>query len=179
MPKVKWGIDPDEPEDLEQFDVYDGPDLRSGVYTGVLTRLTIKKNKNDDDMLNGLFIVRDETKPQFNGAALWFNQNVTQQGAPYVKQWLKSIGLTWKDFTDKTVTEDSDRPTKVLKIGRVKFNDGNEVPTRVQVGMSKKTDDYPESKPEIKSFLPPREDESDEDWDDGDDGGDESSKPVF
>jgi hypothetical protein len=172
MPKVKWGIDPDEPEELEQFDTYDGPDLKSGVYQGNLLRLSVKENRNGDDMLNGMFQVADDTKPQYNGAVLWFNQNITDQGKPYVLQFLKAIGLTWKDFTDRTVTESSDRPTKVLKIGKVKFNDGAEVPVRVSVGMSKTTPEYPERKPEIKSFLVPREDEG---WDDSDDGEDDDS----
>ena len=175
MPKVKWGIDPNEPEELEQFDVYDGPDLKSGVYQGNLTRLSIKENRNGDDMLNGMFVVADDTKPQFNGAVLWFNQNVTEQGKPYVLQFLKAIGLSWKDFTDRTVTEDSDRPTKVTKIGKVKFNDGHEVPVRVNVGLGKASPEYPERKMEIKSFLTPRDAEG---WDDDDDDGDEGDSPF-
>ena len=176
MPKVKWGIDPDEPEELEQFDVYDGPDLKSGVYEGVLTRLTVKKNKNDDDMLNGLFVVKDDTKPQYNGAAVWFNQNVTDQGKPYLLLFLKAIGLAWKDFTSRSVLEDSkERPTKVLKIGNIKFNDGEEVPVRVQIGMSRTSPEYPESKPEIKQFLKPRAAE----WDDSDDEDDGDEERPF
>lgn len=167
MPKVKWGIDPDEPEDLEQFDVYDGPPLPTGVYQGNITRLTVKKNKNDDDMFNGLFVVDEspeDGKDKFNGATLWFNQNITQQGSVYIKQWLKAMGLSWADFRDRTVLEDSkDRPTKVLKIGSQKFNDGVDVPVRVQVGMSKSTPEYPEKKPEIKSFLLPRD--AEDEWD--------------
>lgn len=176
MPKVKWGISNDEPEELEQYDVYDGPELRSGVYQGNVLRLTVVKNRNDDDMLKVMFQV-DETgdKAKYNGAVLWSNQNVTDQSKPYLLQFLKALGLTWSDFTNRTVLEDGkERPTKVLKIGRVKFNDGNEVPCRVNVGLSKSTPDYPERKPEIKSWLLPRDAEE---WDD-DDADDDGENPF-
>jgi hypothetical protein len=178
-PRVKWGIDPDEPEELESFDIYDGPDLKSGVYQGNLMRLTIVKNRNDDDMLKGMWQVDDPAKPQYKGAVLWFNQNITDQGKPYVLQWLKSLGLTWDDFTKRTVIEDADysasSPSKVTKIGRLKFNDGNEVPCRVSVGLSKSTPEYPERKPEIKNWLPPKDDE----WDADDDGDGEPDDSPF
>ena len=45
----------------------------------------------------------------------------------------------------------------------------NEVPCRVNVGLSKSTPDYPERKPEIKSWLLPRDAEE---WDDDDADGD-------
>lgn len=178
MPRVKWGIDTDEPEELETYDVYDGPDLKSGVYQGNILRLTITKNKNDDDMLKGMWQCDDPAKPQYKGAVLWFQQNVTDQGKPYVLQFLQSVGLTWDDFIKRTVIEDADYskadPSKITKIGRVKFNDGAEVPCRVSVGPSKSTPEYPERKPEIKNFLKPKEDE---DWDDGD-GDDDGDNPF-
>jgi hypothetical protein len=181
MPKVKWGINPDEPEELEQYDIYDGPDLRTGVYAGNIMRLTVVENRSKDDMLKVMFQV-DETgdKAKYNGAVLWSNQNVTDQSKPYLLAFLKAIGLTWDDFTKRSVLEDAkERPTKVLKIGRVKFNDGNEVPCRVQVGLSKATPDYPERKPEIKSWLTPRDVEE---WDDSDadeDADDKASASPF
>lgn len=174
MPKVKWGIDPDEPEELEQFDVYDGPELRPGVYQGVITRLTVQENRNSDDMLKAMFIVRETgEKAKYNGAVLWANQNVTDQGKPYLLQFLKALGLKWADFTSRSVLEDAkERPTKVLRIGNVKFNDGNEAPVRVNVGMSRSTPEYPDRKPEIKSWLQPR-DAEEADWEDGEDEGEE------
>lgn len=180
MPRIKWAIDDAEPEELEGFAVYDGPDLTRGVYDGVITRLTIKTNSNGDDMLNGLFIVRttNPERKKFNGADVWFNQNITEQGKPYVLQWLKSMGLTWADFTKKTVTDTDERPCKVMKIGLKKFNDGNEVECRVQIGMSKATPGYP-SKPEIKQFLKPKdEDEAWEDDEQGDAGEDGEENPF-
>lgn len=173
MPKVKWSIDTAEPDELEEYGVYDGPELpRTGVFHGVIKRLSLKENSNGDDMLNGLFEVRESgeenDKDKYNGAGIWFNQNITDQGKPYVLQFLKSLGLTWKDFIKSTVTEDDGRPTRVMKIGKVKFNESNEPKVKVSIGMSKGTPDYP-SKTEIKQFLAPKP----EDWDDDGDDGDE------
>ena len=171
MPKVKWGIDPDEPEELEEFDIYDGPDVKPGVYAGWVTRLTVVENRNQDDMLKAMFQV-DETgdKAKSNGAVFWSNQNVTNQSKPFLLRFLKALGCSWADFSSRSVLEDSkERPTKVLKIGRVKFNDGAKVPCRVQLGWSRTTPEYPDRRLEIKSWLPPR-DEDDAAWDDGDDG---------
>ena len=179
MPKVKWGIDASEPEELEQFGVYEGPDVRPGVYHGVLKRLTLKENSNGDDMLNGLFEIRESgkenDKDKYNGAGIWFNQNITDQGKPYVLAFLKAFGLTWKDFTTNTVTESADRPTPVTKIGRVKFNDGNEPKVRVSIKMSKATPEYP-SKPDIGQWLPPKD--GDAEWDDSDAAGSSEEDPF-
>lgn len=179
MPKVKWGISTDEPEDLEQYDIYDGPDIKTGVYAGNVLRLTITKNRNNEDMLKVMFQVQETgEKEKYNGATFWANQNVTEQGNRFVKAFLKALGISWSEFINRTVTEESkwskESPTKILKIGRTKFNDGNEVPCRVQIGLGKATPEYPERRMEIKSWLPPREAEE---WDDSDadeDGADDS-----
>lgn len=179
MPKVKWAIDSAEPDDLEPFDVYDGPNPPRGVYNGVITRLQLKENSNGDDMINGLFIMKtdDPEKKKYNGCAVWFNQNVTEQGAPYVKQFLKAVGLTWKEFVSRTVTESADRPTSITKIGNVKFNDGNEVPARALVRPKRPTPGYPGGDPDIGQWLVPKE--SDEDWDDSDDDDDDDEGNPF
>lgn len=182
MPRVKWAIDSSEPEELEGFAVYEGPPIERGVYNGVLTRLTIKTNSNGDDMLNGLWIARtnDPERKKFNGFDSWFNQNITEQGKPYVLQWLKSMGLTWDDFAKRTVTDTDERPCKVMKIGKIKFNDGNEPTCRVQLGMSKATPGYP-ARMEIKQFLKPKDEEDawaeDDDADDSD-GEDAEDNPF-
>lgn len=179
MPKAKWGIGTEEPEELEQFAVYDGDEPPTGVYPFVLKRLTVKENKNGDDMLNGLVEIRapkSDKKSKYNGWAVWFNQNVTDQGAPYVKQWLKSLGLTWKDFTNKTVLESDERPCKVVKIGNVKFNDGNEPPLRATIKMGRKSGDYP-ARLEIGQWLAPQEESGD--WDGADDGDEPDEDDPF
>lgn len=181
MPRVKWGIDASEPEDLEAFDVYDGPVPPRGVYAGVVTRLQIKENKNGDDMLNGLWVIKttDPDKKRYNGCAIWFNQNVTEQGSPYVKQFLKSMGLTWDQFIKQTVTDSNDRPANVKSIGRTKFNDGNEVPCRALVRPKKAQPGYPGGDPDIGQWLMPK-DEDDSAWEDDEaDEADETDEDPF
>lgn len=180
MPKVKWSIDTTEPDDLEEFDVYDGPVPPRGVYNGVLTRLQLKENKNGEDMLNGLFIIRsnDPDKKKYNGCAIWFNQNVTEQGKPYVKQFLKAIGLTWDQFVKQTVTESNDRPTNIKSIARVKFNDGNEVPARALVRPKKATPGYPGGEPDIGQWLAPKDDDDDA-WDEDEPNDDDGEEDPF
>jgi hypothetical protein len=181
MPKVKWGIDNAEPEELEGFDVYDGPNPPRGVYVGVITRLQVKENSNGDDMLNGLFIIKttDPDKKKYNGCAIWFNQNITEQGKPYVLQFLQSVGLTWSDFVSRTVTDTAERPAKITKIGRVKFNDGEEVECRALVRPKRSTPGYPGGDPDIGSWLKPKD--AEDSWDDdedGDDSADEDDNPF-
>lgn len=171
MAKVKWAISDDDPEFVPSFDVYDGPEPPAGVYRFRLRRLGIRKNSNNDDMLNGLLVISDSRpdKKKYNGWTVWFNQNVTDQGKPYLVQFLASIGVTLSDFVNKsahdgaTVTE---RPVQITRIASVKME--SEPMLRASLGMSKPTEKYPIAKMEAKQFLP-LEEETDADDKDGDD----------
>lgn len=179
MGKVKWAIDTDEPEDLQQFDVYDGDLPPRGVYRCVVKAGTfkVKTNKNGDDMLNGLLVIEETKgdKKKYNGCPIWFNQNVTDQGAPFIKQMLKAFGLSWKDFVSKTVTDDDQDPPVIMKIGDVKFGD-KEPEVRI---LAKRGSYNGEAKLEVASWLPPRDDDDDDDdpddGDNGSDGGDDEA----
>jgi hypothetical protein len=190
MPRAKWAVSTDEPEDLEPYDVYDGPKPPAGVYQTKLTRLSVKANKNDEPMLNGLLIVSEpkaSPKSQYNGYGIWFNQNVTEQGGPYVKQFLTAIGLTWAEFKAKTVLEGdmpdtkNDPATRIMKIGKVAFNDGNDVPVRVAT----KEDSYNGApKLSVTQFMGPRdrtdeEEDADDDTADDDDTAEAGGKAPF
>jgi hypothetical protein len=183
MPKVKsWGLSDDsEPDDLETYEPYDGEDPKKGVYIFRLTNFRIKANKNDDPMLNGMLVIQDGRpgKKQYNGFPIWFNQNITDQGKPYVKQILKALGLSWSDLVNKTVIEgdmpksNDDDPAPIVKIGNVKFS-GNDVIVRASLGYRK--DNTEEL--EVKSFLEPKDGDdeggvADEDAADEPDAGDE------
>lgn len=165
MPKVKWSLDTDEPDELEVGGFYDGEVPPQGVYQVVLKRLSLKENRNGDDMFSGLLEIREpkgSPKAKYNGYGFWFNQNVTKQGAPFLKNFLvHGLGVTWKDFLTKTVTEDDDRPTKVVKIGKVTIED-NEIEMRVSARRGKDRDSNPQL--ENPRFLPPRDEDEDEDW---------------
>jgi hypothetical protein len=124
MPKVKWGIGNEEPEDLQSFEQYEGDTPPGGVYWWKVKKLTLEKNRNDDDMLKFLLIIDEpesSEKAKFNLYAMWVNFNVTEEGGPFIKRMLAAFGLKWSDFIETTVTEDEGRPTDILRIGDVKF----------------------------------------------------------
>lgn len=160
MGRVKWSIDSDEPDDLPVFDTYDGEDPPKGVYRFRLRRLTLKTNSSDDDMFSGLLVLSDTRpgKKQYQGFTVWFNQNITEQGKPYLKQFLVSLGISWQDFMKKTIHDGAktdDRPAQITVLGGVKLEKEPEL--RASIGMSKATPQYP-AKLEVKTFLPPEDD---------------------
>lgn len=175
MGKVKWSIDSEEPEELEGFEVYDGPEPPKGVYNCTIKFLRLKENRNGDDMLNGLLVINEDRaeKKRYNGYSFWFNQNVTEQGKPYVLAFLKSLGISWKDFINKTVVDEDTDPPTITKIGTVKF-DGS---TEVRVLTKMQTGEFSGLTP--SQWLPPLdEDPDDDDDDDDDDDGDTEGKPF-
>lgn len=127
MARVKWGIGGEEPEEMEAFDVYDGPVPPVGVYRCKLRRLQIVTNRNGDDMVKWVMDIAEpkgSEKARYNGCGIWGQQNVTEQGKPFLKSVLvHGLGVSWSDFIGKTVTESDERPTMVKSIGRKKFLD--------------------------------------------------------
>jgi hypothetical protein len=127
MARAKWSIGDDEPEELETYDSYDGEIPPSGVYRLIGKRLSIVKNRNDDDMLKWIMNINEpkgSPKAQYNGYTVWGQQNITVQGRPFLAAVVKhGLGVGWKDFTSKTITEGDERPTMVKSIGRKKFLD--------------------------------------------------------
>lgn len=173
MARVKWSIDPDEPDDLPAFDAYDGPDAPAGVYNFRLRRLGLKRNKNDDDMLNGLLVVHESRpdKKQYNGFTVWFNQNVTEQGKPYIKQFLTSLGISWSEYMKKTIHDGDkadDRPAQITVLGGVKLE--KEPQLRAQI--KNDTDQNGKPKMSVAQFLPPK-DEDEEEYDSDDEASDD------
>jgi hypothetical protein len=129
--KAKWGIGSDKPEDLPDFLTNDeileknGEKYPRGRFRLHIKEITVKKNNSDNDMM----VIRcevnetDKAKKSYNGWFLITNQNITDQGKPYLLKFLKAIGATWNDFMENTRTtpETSVEPTKILSIGPVKF----------------------------------------------------------
>lgn len=113
--------------DLDDSTFYDGPVPPKGVYRGKLKRLALKKNKNGDWMFNGVVEINETSrhKKQYNGYGAWFNQNITESGAPFVNAFLDALGLSkaqkkafWGSTGVKTETGDSkDGPHPVEAIG--------------------------------------------------------------
>jgi hypothetical protein len=169
---AKWGVPAKEPEDMPDFlsneEIVDkmGGDPR-GVFRVQVKKITVVKNKNKDDMLKitAEIAETDKAKKGFNGYAFWDQQNVTDQSAPFLKQFLRSIGATWKDFNEKTkmtpmTTTD---PCEIHAIGPVNFAGSKKVFAMV----SAKLDNYNgNERAIIGRWLPPKDDageEADED----------------
>jgi hypothetical protein len=182
VPKVKaWDIDPDEPEELETFDTYDGPVPPKGIYRCRIKWIQLKENKNGDRMFSILAEIAEPNKSEkseYNGYAIWNNLNVTNQGKPYVMNFLSSLGITWKDFLNKTNTADTDLPSDVIQMGKVKFpahDSGNTPYLRVNAKRGKDMAGEPALVVNGAGYLP---DKGSSDDDDGDDE-DGDDKPPF
>jgi len=125
---AKWGVPSTEPDDLPDFlsneEIAEkmGGDPR-GVFRVWIKKITVVKNKNDDDMLKITAEIFDTAKDKkgYNGYAFWENQNITEQGAPFLKQFLKSIGVSWADFQQRTkmTAETKTEPRTIISIGKV------------------------------------------------------------
>jgi hypothetical protein len=171
MPKAKWSIDSSEPEELEQYEPYDGDLPPLGVYYGKIFRLTVEDNKNGDRMLTVGFRVDDprKNKKRFNGYAAWDRLNITEQSKPFVLLFLKALGLTWADFWNKTIEEAGEGRVLIKSIGRKKFNLGEGNPVRVQLRSDTDQAGEPSRRPGWLPWLDPSDSEHIEDDDEDED----------
>lgn len=159
---AKWGVPSKEPEDLPDFlsneEIVEkmGGEPK-GVFRIWIKKLTVVKNKNDDDMIKivGEIFETDKEKKGYNGYAFWTQQNVTEQGASFLKQFLKSFGATWADFQQRTkmVPETKLDPATITAIGKVNFAGSKKVLARATVGMGRASGGY-EARTEIRRWLP-------------------------
>lgn len=159
---AKWGVPSKEPEDLPDFMSNEeiaekmGGDPR-GVYRIWIKKLTVVKNKNDDDMIKIVAEIfeTDKEKKGYNGWAFWTQQNVTEQGASFLKQFLKSFGASWADFQQRTkmIPETKLDPAQITAIGKANFAGTKKILARASVGMGRASGGY-EARTEIKRWLP-------------------------
>lgn len=130
--KVKWAIGAEEPDDLQDFLSNDDIEEKHGRpprgnYTLQVKRVTVREIKSGDnaggDRLNLMLIINEPSKSDksvFNSYLVWDGMNVTEQGKPFIKRWLKALGLEWDDFYSKSKQDDED-PPHITQIGKVKF----------------------------------------------------------
>lgn len=137
MPKASWGnlegADSIWEDELDDYPIYEGDLPPKGVYRLVLKSLRLKKNKNDDPMLNALLLINEPAgskKSQYNGKDVWANLNVTRQGAPWVNNFISAlvpenkVAAVRKAFWGQKVMVDKEEPPNVLSIGAVKIETG-------------------------------------------------------
>ena len=178
MPKMRFTGLPADPGELPGGDFYLGDVPPAGVYKCKVKWIKVKENKNNDPMINGIAVVNEpkgSSKSKFNGYAMFFNQNVTEQGAPFLAQFLTALGARYKDFAAGNVTVDSEETPNIVRIGTFKVGD-NPI-----VIAAKRGEWQGQDRLEVMRFLSAEdadEDEDDEDLDveedDEDDESDES-----
>ena len=162
---VKWAIGSEEPEDLPGFKSNDeiGKPPR-GVYTFEITKIAKTVTQKGDDRLvvTAVIAEKDKDKKKWNGYTIWEGFMFLDQSLPFLKRFLKSIGVTWKEFADKSMIDDTVDPPEVTKIGKLNLRGK----TPVLVKAATKDDPYAgQDRLSITSFLAPPEDADDEDAD--------------
>lgn len=109
MPKATWGLDENEPEELNSGPIYKGEKPPPQYYRVKVDFLAVKLNSSADKMISGRVLIDEpegSSKAQFNGYPIWVNQNVTDKGAPFLKKFINAFGISWSDFNNKTVLEE-------------------------------------------------------------------------
>jgi hypothetical protein len=115
------------------FKAYAGPTPPKDVYHGLLKQLSVpsKPNKNGDYMLRGMVEIQETgRKAKYNGYAIWFRQNISEQGAPYVNQFLDAISggsdayrkAFWAKLSSGGLV--TDNKDKVTKLAGKRYVDG-------------------------------------------------------
>jgi hypothetical protein len=169
--KVKWAIGAEEPEDLQDFLSNDdiltkNTDKKTkevnwpgkGPYTFRVQFVRKGEIQNGDNAgqprLRIMVVLQDEQTPDWNGYAVFDGFNVTDQGKSFLKRWLRSIGVEWKDFYNNTTQEENGDNIDIVRIGGVNFKGAKPVTLRATVKV-KPADDYNDDEHlEIGRYLP-------------------------
>lgn len=178
---VKWALGADEPDDLADFltndDIVKKNKKRKeiiwptkGPHTFKVKRLKVKDNKNGDPRISVMLIMDNGKKhdgASWNGYCIFDGFNVTEQGAPFIKRFLKALGLEWSDFMKKTKQVEDKDSAEIVQIGKVKFGaDAAKDPVVLAMVKVKPADDYNDDEHmEITRYLPVDDDEDDDDED--------------
>lgn len=180
MPKLSFGIDGVGKEDIEGG-FYQGDPPVPGTYKGKLKICRVGKIKKagENQGKPRLAILVEITEGKYKGAGVWTGLNVTDQGVPYVNQWLNSLtdgsnsakkaiqDAFWGPGPDVVKNGDI---VEVKKIGRYPINSPEgEIPIIFTVKKGKDQDGSP--RPEVGRFLS-KSTSSDQDGDDDDDDDD-------
>lgn len=177
--KVKWALGSGEPDDLQDFKdneqiVKENKGLPpKGTYTLAVRWLRVKPNKNGDDRISTMLVMDEPKKGKgapWNGYVVWDGFNVTEQGAPFIKRFLKAMGLSWSDFTELTKQDEQD-PPHITRIGKVRFESGKDPHVRALLKIVPPDDYNADERMEVQRYIPVEDDAADDADDDGEDEG--------
>lgn len=201
MPKFNLNINGVDVEAAEGFDEWKGPLPPKGSYPATLKSVKVKQIKNkSDNRLQILCVLNtkgDPEREQYDGCPVWGGVNLTEQGIPYINQFLQSISTDESDYQKVKrafyagfVTDE--KKENVLKIGTKKVNSPE---GEMQIMISLGHNVYEgKTSAKVASFLPPQsgeesadededvaeEDDEDEELDvEDDDDGDVEDESVF
>lgn len=180
--KVKWAVGKNEPEDLPEFLTNDDIVKKYGVppkdtYRFAVKRLTVKPNRNNDDRI-GVMLIIDEPgkagkgKAKYNGYLVWDGFNINEQGTPFLKRFLKALGIKWSEFYNDTVQNDDD-PPHIVKMGKVRFEHVKDPHVRAVVKVKGPDDFNDDDHLEIGRYLPADEESESEEPDEDEDESEE------
>lgn len=160
MPKAKWGsLTATDIESAESnFVTYEGEIPPRGVYRFKLKSAKSTESSNGNPMVKLVLILDGSWKPkhkEFDGCPAFTQVMIMDSTAFQVRAFCDAIGVTARDFLNKTVLDDDD---KLVKIGKVSLADGDLLVTaNCQPGEYEGT-----PKLEIKGLLPKAEEEPEE-----------------
>jgi hypothetical protein len=171
---VKWAIGGDEPEDLAEFKdneqiVKENKGLPAkGVYRMAVRRMYVKPNKNEDDRISVMLVIDEPKKSKsvsFNGYLVRDGFNITEQGTPFLKRFLKGLGLSWDDFYKRSKEQEDGDRRELIQIGGTKFGSAASKPVYVNALLKEKpADDYnDEPYMDVVRYIPKDDDEGDSD----------------
>lgn len=172
MPKFNLTINGVNSEVAEGRDQWSGPLPPKGSYPAVLRLVKVKQIKGKSDNRLQIMVTLN-TKDEYDGCPVFGGVNLTDQGIPYVNQFLKALS----DGSDASFTKIKkafyggfvvdEKKENVLKIGTLKINSPEgELPIKISLGHSTWEG---VTRPQISSFLPPTDNDSLSDEDDEDD----------
>ena len=134
MPKINFGIaDAADVAASQGYDVYKGELPPNGAYRAEVKVVKVGKIASGDSKgksrLQITAIIKDPEYPEYDGCPAFGNLNLTEQGAPYVNQFLESL----TDGSDKAKTAIKngfwktgpivdDAKEHILRIGKTQVN---------------------------------------------------------
>lgn len=182
MPKAKWGSDltVDDIENAESSNgAYTGPIPPSGVYLFNLKKMVAGESKAGKPKV---FMVWEMAKTgakkdqkKWAGAPLFDHMPVGASSAFRAKALCAALGVTSKDFINKTVIDEEDN---IIKIGNLKID--GKIQSFINV-KRENDEDNGERLVLIGGGYLPKPDESDDggaDSDDSDDDSDDGDSPF-
>ena len=134
MPKINFGVaDAADVAAADGYPVYKGELPPNGAYEAILKVVKVGKigsgNDKGKNRLQIVAILDDPDHPEFNGCPVFDNKNLTEQGVPYVNQFLEAL-TDGSDAAKKAILKAfwktgpivDDAKEHILKIGRTQVN---------------------------------------------------------